>query len=80
MKPKEIRELSAEELESKIEEKSEELANIKFQLALHQLDNTAKVPILRRDLARLKTIFREHQTGLRSVGEGQGVSAQEKDK
>ena len=78
MKPNEIRELSAEELEGKIEEKSEELANLKFQLALHQLDNTAIVQIARRELARLKTIFKEHQTGLRPVGNISGTTVQER--
>jgi len=78
MKVREIRELSPEELKEKIEEKSEELANLKFQLALHQLDNTAKVRIVRRDLARFKTIYLEHLLGIRRVGGEIAATAQEK--
>ncbi len=67
MKTSEIRELSAQELEDKVAEKAEELANIKFQHALHQLDNTAKVRITRRELARMRTILKEHKTGVRPL-------------
>ncbi len=65
MKVREIRELSKEELEASVAEKAEELANLKFQLALHQLDNTSKVRIARRELARMKTILQEFRLGIR---------------
>ena len=61
MKKSEIRELSAQELEDKVAEKAEEVANLKFQHALHQLDNTATVRTARRELARLKTILKENK-------------------
>lgn len=65
MKINEIRELSLSELKEKLEEKAEEVANMKFQHALHQLDNAVKVRIVRRELARMKTILHEHETGTR---------------
>lgn len=67
MKTREIRELSLQELEGKLSERMEESANLKFQLALRQLDNTAQVRSVRRDLARLRTIYREHQLNIRPL-------------
>lgn len=64
MKSKEIRELSATELAAKIQDTTEELANIKFQLSLHQLENSAKVRKVRRDLARMLTIKKELDLGI----------------
>ena len=69
MKVREIRELTPGELETRVAEKAEELANMKFQLALHQLDNTAKVHITRRELARMKTILQEHRRGIRKLSQ-----------
>ena len=67
MRINEIRELNPNELETKLGEKSEEVANIKFQLALHQQDNTAKIRIARRELAKMKTIMNEHVMGIRKL-------------
>ncbi len=65
MKIHEIRELSHKELIEKFDEKMEEVANLKFQHALHQLENTDKVRIAKRELARMKTILVEHEKGIR---------------
>ncbi len=65
MKMEEIRQLPLEELKVRLRDMSDELANLKFQLALHQLDNTSKVRLLRRDVARLKTVLHEIEIGLR---------------
>jgi len=64
MKIKEIRDLSQQELEVKIKDTEEALANIRFQHALHQLDNTGKVRLMRRDLARMLTIQKEIALGI----------------
>ena len=76
MRINEIRELSPNELETKLGEKAEEVANIKFQLALHQQDNTAKIRIARRELAKMKTIMNEHTMGIRTL---EGESKAEKE-
>ena len=55
----EIRELSLEELEVKVNELKQELFNLKFQKTLGQLQNTAKIKEVRRDIARMKTILTE---------------------
>ena len=67
MKPIEIREFNPAELADKIDEKAEELANLKFQLALFQLENTSKVKAAKREYARLLTIMAEHQRGVRPL-------------
>ncbi|HCX90923.1 MAG: 50S ribosomal protein L29 [Deltaproteobacteria bacterium CG12_big_fil_rev_8_21_14_0_65_43_10] len=59
MKTSEIRELSDMELTQKEKYLSEELFNLKFQLATGQLENTMRVPQIKKDLARIKTIIRE---------------------
>ena len=61
MKAKEIRELSVEELTQRELDLSEELFNLKFQLASSQLENKMRVKQVKKDLARVKTIIREKQ-------------------
>ncbi|MBC7341463.1 MAG: 50S ribosomal protein L29 [Clostridia bacterium] len=61
MKPEEIRELSNEELERKVEDLKEELFNLRFQMATGQLDNPLRIREVRRDIARVKTILRERE-------------------
>lgn len=61
MKASEIRELTVEELKQRELDISEELFNLRFQLATSQLENKMRLPQLRKDLARVKTIIREKQ-------------------
>lgn len=67
MKMEEIKQMPLEELRIRLQDTEEELANLKFQLALRQLDNPLKVRTVRRDVARLKTVIREHERGLRET-------------
>ena len=55
----EIRELSLEEFEVKVNELKQELFNLKFQKTLGQLQNTAKIRDVKRTIARLKTVVTE---------------------
>jgi large subunit ribosomal protein L29 len=59
VKGQEIRNLSEAELRQKEQELTAELFNLKFQHATGQLENTDRLPQLRKDLARVKTILRE---------------------
>ncbi len=59
MKAAELRELSYEELADKLTEAKEEAFNLRFQFATNQLDNTARLPEVRREVARIATIMRE---------------------
>lgn len=61
MKGSELRELSADELQQRGQELAEELFNLRFQLATAQIANVGRIKTVRRDIARIKTIQREHQ-------------------
>lgn len=64
MKAKEIRELSAVELERRLDELKTELFNLRFQLATGQLDNPMNIKRVRKDIARVKTIIRERELNI----------------
>jgi large subunit ribosomal protein L29 len=59
MKAKELRQLSEGELLVKEKELDEELFNLRFQHATGQLENVMRIPQVKRDIARLKTILKE---------------------
>ena len=59
MKMTEIRELSAEQLQAKLKELKEELFNLRFQLAINQLDNPHRITAVKRDIARVMTVLNE---------------------
>jgi large subunit ribosomal protein L29 len=61
MKVEEIRKMSDEELSSELTSLKEELFKLRFQLATNQLDNTAQIAQVKRDIARVMTIQREKQ-------------------
>lgn len=61
MKASELRDLPHEELQDKLTESKEELFNLRFQLATNQLDNTARMKQVRRDVARIATAMREQE-------------------
>lgn len=65
IKKDEIRQLPLEELKVRLEDAEEELANLKFQSALRQLDNPLSIRYARRSVARLKTAIHEHELGIR---------------
>jgi len=59
MKANELRELSTEELVEKEQEFKGELFNLRFQLATGQLENTARIKEVRKNIARVKTVLRQ---------------------
>lgn len=61
MKPAEIRELSADDLQVKLKEARAELFNLRFQMATSQLDNTARVKQVKKDIARIQTEMRARE-------------------
>ncbi len=63
MKASEIRELTADELNSKLKDLKAELFNLRFQLAINQLDNPMRISAVKRDIARVKTVIRENELG-----------------
>ncbi len=61
MKPAEIRELTQEDLLGKLKEARTELFNLRFQMATSQLDNTARVKQVKKDIARIQTEMRARE-------------------
>jgi len=59
VKAREFRDLSEVELRQKVQDFTVELFNLKFQHATGQLENTERLPQVRKDLARVKTILHE---------------------
>lgn len=57
----EIREFTTEELSEKLVEAKEERFNLRFQVATNQLDNTARLRAVKRDIARILTVMRERE-------------------
>ncbi len=68
MKASELRELGEPELVQKGQELAEELFNLRFQLAMAQIENVGRISEVRRDIARVKTIQRERQLQNTSQG------------
>ncbi len=58
-----IRKLSTKEIEKKITENKEELFNLRFSLANGTLENPSRIKLLRREVARLKTVLKEKEGG-----------------
>ncbi len=61
MKPTEIRDMTDEEIADRIDSVQEELFRLRFRGATQPLENPALISVLRRDLARMKTILRERE-------------------
>ena len=61
MKTKELRQLSVDELNTKLKELSEELFNLRFRHAIGQLENPAALNTCRKDIAKVKTLLREKE-------------------
>ena len=73
MKAVELRQLSLEELKKRLADEQESLANLRFQLATSQLESPVKVRLVRRDIARLRTMIGEKERA--AAGEGKAVVA-----
>ena len=59
-----LRALDADALAEKLKDAKEELFNLRFQNATGQLDNTARLRTVRKDIARIYTVLRERELGI----------------
>jgi large subunit ribosomal protein L29 len=59
VKPNELREMSLEDLESKLAELTEERFRLRFRSATESIENPMRFRAIRRDIARIRTILRE---------------------
>jgi len=63
MKMDEIRQLNIDEVKIRLEDAQEEMENLRFLHSTHQLDNPLRIRMLRKDIARLKTVLQESELG-----------------
>jgi len=63
MKAKELRKIKYEDMEKRVSELKSELFNLRFQLAVGQLENTARIKQVKRMIAQIKTIIAEGMNG-----------------
>ena len=61
MKANEVRKMSGEELQTKLQDLKKDLFNLRLQHATNQLDNPIRIAEVKKDIARVKTIIREQQ-------------------
>ena len=61
MKAAELRDMTAEELNAKLQSLKEELFNLRFQLAINQIDNPMRISAVKKDIARINTIIRQNE-------------------
>ena len=61
MKASEIRQLTADELNTKLNDLKAELFNLRFQHAINQLENPMRIWAVKKDIARVKTVIRANE-------------------
>lgn len=72
LRPNVVRDMSKGEIEAKISELRGSLFNLRFRNTMKQLDNPLEIRHLRKDIAVLRTVLREHETGLRKLNSPEG--------
>ncbi len=73
MKMHEIKEMKTEEISQKVNEEEKNLIDLRFSHQLKQLTNTAKIKMVKRDIARMKTVLKE-----RMIKENDSASTEKK--
>lgn len=64
MRTTDIRQMTAEELQTRLGETVQELENLHFQQATAQLENPLQIRLIKKDIARLRTVLREIELGI----------------
>jgi len=62
---KELKELNVEELINSLKDKKLQLENLRFQKALQPLENPLQIRLIRREIAQVKTLINDYQSGRR---------------
>jgi large subunit ribosomal protein L29 len=68
-KAAELRDADETELENRLAEAKQEMFNLRFQIVTGQLDNSARLRLVRRDIARILTVLREKEIEAAEAGE-----------
>lgn len=61
MKITELRDLTNEELQAKLNDLREEMFNLRFQKAMNRLDNPLRIKVVKKDIARINTLIKERE-------------------
>jgi large subunit ribosomal protein L29 len=75
----ELDELEQADLETQLREAKEELFNLRFQAATGQLENNGRLRTVKKDIARIYTVIRERELGIRVTPGGQDEIETDKD-
>tara|TARA_Y100000590_G_scaffold135541_1_gene155029 strand:+ start:348 stop:572 length:225 start_codon:yes stop_codon:yes gene_type:complete len=67
MRREELRELSVDELETRLTEDQKKLEDLRFQKALQQLENPLQLRELRKEIAQIKTVLRENELTIKDT-------------
>lgn len=67
MKLRDLKEMDLDELKEKKNELWKEMLNLRTQTSIKQLDNPMKIRILRRSIAKINTLLRMHELGIREI-------------
>ena len=65
MKTSELKDFSLEALQNRLADNETEMANLRFQKALQQLEKPTRIRELRREIAQIKTVIKEMEMGIR---------------
>jgi large subunit ribosomal protein L29 len=63
----ELMDMTVEDLRTYLQEKETELTDMRFQKAIQQLEKTHELPMIKREIARVKTLLREYESGKRQA-------------
>jgi large subunit ribosomal protein L29 len=74
----ELDELNATDLEAKLREAKEELFNLRFQAATGQLESHGRLRTVKKDIARIYTVVRERELGIRVAPDAEEAELTEK--
>lgn len=74
MKIREIREMSTDEIVKRIQEEELNLVDLRFSHQLKQLTNTAKLKLVKKDIARMKTVLSERKKDAKALTSKSGVT------
>ncbi len=77
MKIDELREMTLDELMDALVEAKEERFNLRFQVATNQIDNTARLKTVKKDIARIRTVLRERELADVASTEASAATAEE---
>jgi large subunit ribosomal protein L29 len=69
----ELNDMTNADLEEKLREAKEELFNLRFQAATGQLESHGRLRTVKRDIARIYTVVRERELGIRQTPAGSGA-------